>query len=148
MNNKIEKITAEINELKKVVKTLTGIAKSAIENQIKQLENNLFELTKYEKAVTEYYGIRKNHFTTYDNDGKASESSNSTRDSALHALLIVNGGKASEITVNDIKQVLSLAGVELSANDNQYNQTIQFFKYLKNLNYTCNVTFEKVNTEK
>lgn len=134
MNNaKVNELTANIAELKKVLKTLPEIAQDAVKAQIKRFEAEIVELTKYEKALVTFQELTANTTIKY-----------SKRDAV--ALALIMAGTAN-ITAKDIKTVLEQSGENVSETGNQYTQGLpQLLNTAKALNVKLEFTASKLET--
>lgn len=130
-NNKVNELTANIAELKKVLKTLPEIAQDAVKAQIKRFEAEIIELTKYEKALAIFQDLTANTTIKY-----------SKRD-AVAIALIMSG--TTNITAKDIKAVMEQAGENVSDTGNQYTQGLpQLLNTAKALNVKLEFTASKL----
>jgi hypothetical protein len=132
-NTKVTELTANITELKKVLKTLPEIAQTAVKAQIKQFELEIVELTKYEKALAIFQELTANTTIKY-----------SKRDAVAIALIMAG---TANITAKDIKAVLEQAGENVSDTGNQYTQGLpQLLNTAKALNVKLEFTASKLET--
>jgi hypothetical protein len=132
-NTRVNELTANIAELKKVLKTLPEIAQAAVKAQIKQFELEIVELTKYEKALSIFQELTASTTIKY-----------SKRDAVAIALIMAG---TANITAKDIKAVMEQAGENVSETGNQYTQGLpQLLNTAKALNVKLEFTASKLET--
>lgn len=111
-------IISKIAEIKKALETAKiAIVKTALENELKAAENELFELTKHEKVAEVFNKLKS-----------GSQSQNfSSRDGVALAYIIAKGGELNnteQFTSATVQEIFKACGLNVSGTDGQYRQGI------------------------
>jgi hypothetical protein len=115
MKNELKNVIAELK--KELKNTASALVKKALETELKNTENALFELTKHEKTAEVFNKLKS-----------SSQSQNfSSRDGVALAYIIAKGGEltnAEQFTSATVQEIFKACGLAVSGTDGQYRQGI------------------------